>query len=242
MLEAKNLHKVYNNGQKFLEVLKGVNLKIDKAEFISILGPSGAGKSTLLNLLGGLDLPTQGEVYIEGINLYNLSEEARARIRNRKIGFVFQLYHLLPEFSAVENVYLPAAIKGFSNRDQSKGRASELLDILGLKERLNHKPNQLSGGEQQRVAIARALMNEPDILLCDEPTGNLDSRMGEDIVNLLFSLNREKKQTMIVVTHEKEIAERADHIINLKDGQIVGEGLKRVNPSFKLKEGEKNGA
>ncbi len=227
MLEAKNLYKVYNNGQKFLEVLKDINLKIDKAEFISILGPSGAGKSTLLNLLGGLDLPTQGEVYIEGISLYNLSEEDRARIRNRKIGFVFQLYHLLPEFSAVENVYLPAAIKGFSNRDQSKGRASELLNILGLKERLNHKPNQLSGGEQQRVAIARALMNEPDILLCDEPTGNLDSRMGEDIVNLLFSLNREKKQTMIVVTHEKEIAERADRIINIKDGQVVGEGFKK---------------
>jgi lipoprotein-releasing system ATP-binding protein len=242
MLEAKNLHKVYNNGQKFLEVLKGVNLKIDKAEFISILGHSGAGKSTLLNLLGGLDLPTQGEVYIEGINLYNLSEEARARIRNRKIGFVFQLYHLLPEFSAVENVYLPAAVKGFSNRDQLEGRASELLDILGLKERLNHKPNQLSGGEQQRVAIARALMNEPDILLCDEPTGNLDSRMGEDIINLLFSLNREKKQTMIVVTHEEEIARRADRIINLKDGQVVGEGLRKLNPNFKLKEGEEDGA
>ncbi len=223
MLETKNLYKVYNTDGKPLEVLKGINLKIEEGEFVSIMGPSGAGKSTLLHLLGGIDSPTKGDVYFEGINLYNLNEVQRARIRNSKVGFVFQFYHLLPEFNAIENVYLAGLIGSFNKQAQLKKRALDLLTMLGMGERIRHKPGELSGGEQQRVAIARALMNEPQILLCDEPTGNLGSQMGEQVIALLERLNKEKKQTIVVVTHEEEIAERAGRIIHLKDGWIIGE-------------------
>jgi ABC-type lipoprotein export system ATPase subunit len=225
MLETRELYKVYHTDGKPLEVLKGINLKIETGEFVSITGPSGAGKSTLLHLLGGLDIPTKGEVYFEGKNLYNLNESLRAKIRNRGIGFVFQFYHLLAEFSALENVYLPGLITGFDKTDQLKDRALRLLTTMGLEERIRHKPAELSGGEQQRVAIARALMNEPRVLLCDEPTGNLDSHRGNEIIDLLVRLNKENRQTIVVVTHEEEIAAKADRLIHLRDGKIVGEKL-----------------
>ncbi|MGE4357171.1 MAG: ABC transporter ATP-binding protein [Candidatus Omnitrophota bacterium] len=227
IVEVNNLHKTYTHSGRPLEVLKGINLKIEKGEFLAIVGPSGAGKSTLLHLLGGLDMPTKGEVYFEGVNLYNIKEEERAKIRNKKIGFVFQLYHLLPEFSVLENVYIAGlAYGGFKKRKMCKERAEEILSMLGLKDRLQHKPVELSGGEQQRVAIARALMNEPILLLCDEPTGNLDSRMGELVIGYLRKLNEEKKQTIVLVTHAREIGETAGRIVYIKDGEIKGEDLK----------------
>lgn len=220
MLEAHNLHKTYNNGTKELHVLKGIDLKVEEGQVVSILGPSGAGKSTLLHLLGGLDRPTEGKVYLEGVDLYDISDEGRTKIRNEKIGFVFQFYHLLPEFSALENVFLPGLISGRKKRDLIE-RAFQLLGDVGLKDRIRHKPNQLSGGEQQRVAIARALMNEPDLLLCDEPTGNLDSDTGRRICELLWWLNDQRKKTLIIVTHEEIIAKEADRIVHICDGKLV---------------------
>ncbi len=222
MLKAENIHKVYKDGKKELHVLKGIDLEIDRAEVIAIVGPSGAGKSTLLHILGGLDRPNSGRVLLNGDELYSFDDKDRARIRNERIGFVFQFYHLLPEFTALENVLLPGIM---SNHGGSKGeiakKAEEILIDMGLGERLTHKPSELSGGEQQRVAIARALMNEPEILLCDEPTGNLDSKMGEEILNLLFDLNKKKSTTIVVVTHEKEIAGRANRIVQMRDGRLI---------------------
>lgn len=223
MIEVKDLYKVYANNGKYLEVLKGINLKIEKGEFLAIVGPSGAGKSTLLHVLGGLDSPTKGVIYFEGINLYNTDDEERARIRNKKIGFVFQFYHLLPEFNALENVYLAGVMDGFKKRKEYIEKAKNLLIMLGLEKRIKHRPNELSGGEQQRVAIARALINEPILLLCDEPTGNLDSQMGEVVLNYLMEINKKNGQTIVLVTHSEEVAEKAERIIYIKDGQIIGE-------------------
>lgn len=219
MIEAKGVHKVYDNAAKELHVLKGIDLTIQQGEIVSILGPSGAGKSTLLHILGGLDKPTEGRVILQGLDLYKLSDNARARIRNGIIGFVFQFYHLLPEFSALENVMLPALIKRRGNLNTQK--AKHLLEIVGLKDRINHKPGELSGGEQQRVAIARALINGPGVLLCDEPTGNLDSESGKGIMELLYRLNKEEKTTVVIVTHEEEIAKKAGRITRIKDGRLV---------------------
>jgi len=227
IIEVRNLYKIYKNNGSILEVLKGISFKIERGEFLAIVGPSGAGKSTLLHLLGGLDIPTKGDIYFEGKNLYNTNEKERAKIRNKKIGFVFQFYHLLPEFNALENVYLAGIVDDFRRRNEYKRKAAELLTRFGLKERLRHKPNELSGGEQQRVAIARALINDPILLLCDEPTGNLDSQTGELVLDYLVNLNREKGQTIVLVTHAEEIAEeRADRILYIKDGEIIGENLK----------------
>ncbi|MBL7084900.1 MAG: ABC transporter ATP-binding protein [Candidatus Omnitrophica bacterium] len=220
MLIAKNLHKVYKDGKIDLEVLKGINLEIKRGEILCIIGPSGAGKSTLLHLLGGLDRPSKGEILFEGKNLYTLAKEKRAQIRNKRIGFVFQFYHLLPEFSALENVMLPALI----NRSlffEARSKARELLGLVGLERRTNHKPGQLSGGEQQRVAIARTLINDPDIIFCDEPTGNLDSQSGEQIVKLLAKLNQEKQKTLVIVSHEERIARMANRIVHIRDGRLV---------------------
>jgi len=222
MLEAKNIHKVYRNGARELRVLKGIDLKIEKGKFVSILGPSGAGKSTLLHILGGLDEPTEGSVIFDNEDIYKLGDRKRAGLRNKKIGFVFQFYHLLPEFCALENVMLPALMnqEPRTRNLEPKARAVELLKLVGLGDRLNHRPGELSGGEQQRTAIARALVNEPELLLCDEPTGNLDSAAGQGIIELLHKLNREKKTTIVVVTHEEAIAEKADKVVNIKDGEI----------------------
>lgn len=223
MLEAKGLHKIYKNGASELHVLKGIDLEVEEGEAFAILGPSGAGKSTLLHLLGGLDSPTEGEVFIDGVNIYSISERERAKLRNKKIGFVFQFYHLLPEFDALENVALPLLIRSKNgNLKDSRKKAIDILTAVGLDERLHHRPNQLSGGEQQRVAIARALINDPEILLCDEPTGNLDSETGKHILDLLWDLNRKRKMTMIIVTHEAEITKKAGVVLHIKDGRIYG--------------------
>ena len=221
ILEAFNLHKSYLLKDS-LHVLKGVHLKIKPGEIVAIVGPSGAGKSTLLHILGGLDAPNEGSVRFEGENLYDLSQVDRAKLRNQRIGFVFQFYHLLPEFTALENVILPMMIRD-SHRSKksllSKGQA--VLKQVGLDKRAGHKPNELSGGEQQRVAIARALMNEPKILFCDEPTGNLDSATGKQIIDLLCQWNHEKQQTLVLVTHDEEIARLSHRVLHMKDGQLV---------------------
>lgn len=219
--EAKALCKSYKNGAQELEVLKGINLNIKKNELLAIQGPSGAGKSTLLHILGGLDRPTQGEVFFEGLNLYDLNENERAAFRNQKIGFIFQFYHLLAEFSALENILLPCLIKSWRERKKAVDCAKSLLDNVGLSMRMHHKPNQLSGGEQQRVAIARALVNKPELLLCDEPTGNLDSDNGQKILNLLKEISSQGRATVVLVTHDKDIAQIAGRMIYLKDGIIL---------------------
>lgn len=220
MIEARDLHKVYNHEFSRLEVLKGINLSIKKKEAVAIIGPSGAGKSTLLHLLGGLDFPTKGSVFIDGTDIARLPADALCALRNKKIGFVFQFYHLFGDFSALENVLLPAVINPGADKEGLKARARDILGLVGLSRRLAHKPSELSGGEQQRVAIARALINGPEILLCDEPTGNLDSETGKDIIDILIKLNKESEMTQVIVTHNEEIAKNCDRIIHLKDGQI----------------------
>jgi len=222
LLEAKNLHKVYYNGNKQLEVLKGVNLSIDKGKFVAIVGPSGAGKSTLLHILGGLDIPTQGEVIFGQKNIYNLSDIELSKIRNERIGFVFQFYHLLSEFTVLENVSMPALINDDlqSQVCDSRRRALELLEEVGLNERIKHFPSQLSGGEQQRVAIARALINKPSLFLCDEPTGNLDSKTSDEIIALVKKINLENQMAVVLVTHNAELAKTAQIVYHLRDGIV----------------------
>ncbi|MFA5063012.1 MAG: ABC transporter ATP-binding protein [Candidatus Omnitrophota bacterium] len=223
MLEAKNIHKVYNDGKKDLAVLKGISLRIEEGSFIAIVGPSGAGKSTLLHVLGGLDVPTQGEVKFQGQNVYRLADAELARIRNEKIGFVFQFYHLLGEFTVLENVLMPVLISDNAQNAKQKAREKslELLNKFGLEERLNHLPSQLSGGEKQRVAIARSLINNPEVLLCDEPTGNLDSKTGAEIIALTRKINLENKMTVVLVTHNTELTKQADKVYHLRDGVLV---------------------
>lgn len=216
MIQINGLEKNYGA----LQVLKGINLEITDRSVISIVGASGAGKSTLLHLIGTLDKPDNGKVLIDGTDLYTLSDKELAAYRNQNIGFVFQFHHLLPEFTAVENVALPAMIAGKSKAEAMK-RAEELLDFLKLKERLTHKPSQLSGGEQQRVAVARALVNNPKLILADEPSGNLDSENASKLHQLFFDLRDQFHQTFIVVTHNNELAEMSDRKITIKDGQIV---------------------
>ncbi len=224
MLEAKGIQKIYKSGKHPLPILKGVDVHIEKGAFVAVVGPSGAGKSTLLHIVGGLDEPTHGHVFFEKHDIYRLSDSARAGIRNTRIGFVFQFYHLLPEFTVFENTIMPALI-GTRNMRVSgavmRQRARELLTTVGLEKRMHHFPSQLSGGEQQRVAIVRALMNEPALLLCDEPTGNLDSRTGGEIVALLKTLIRQRSMACFVVTHNEEIARQADRLYHLRDGLIV---------------------
>lgn len=217
MIEIKNLQKSYGS----LKVLKGISLQIESSKVVTIVGASGAGKSTLLHLMGTLDKPDSGQVLIDNVDLYQLSDQALADYRNKNIGFVFQFHHLLPEFTAVENVALPAMIAGTSKTDALK-RAAELLDFLKLSERLTHKPSQLSGGEQQRVAVARALMNNPKLILADEPSGNLDSENASQLHQLFFDLRDQFKQTFVVVTHNNDLAKMADRTIMMKDGMIVG--------------------
>lgn len=217
-LIARNIHKSFGK----LHVLNGVNLEIGEAELVAIIGPSGAGKSTLLQILGSLSKPDQGEVIFQNRDFAKLSSNELAQIRNKEIGYVFQFHHLLPEFSALENVSIPALIGGTSKR-QAYLKAEELLTHLGLKDRLHHKPSELSGGEQQRVAVARALVNQPSILLADEPSGNLDSVNREELHKILLMLRKELNITILVVTHENNLATLADRTLLMQDGNIVEE-------------------
>jgi len=222
ILEASNINKSYSRSGSVLHILKGIDLKIKEGEIVSIAGPSGAGKSTLLHVLGGLDQPDQGAVNLDGDDVYSLNDGPRAKMRNDKVGFVFQFYHLLPEFTALENVLLPAMIQARQGKKKKfEGAASSLLEKVGLKSRMQHKPYQLSGGEQQRVAIARALINKPRIVFCDEPTGNLDSESGEDIINLLMDLNKKNNQTLVIVTHDEHVAIRSHRVIHIRDGELI---------------------
>jgi lipoprotein-releasing system ATP-binding protein len=222
MLEATDIHKTYDNGKSGLHVLKGVGLRIEEGSFIAVVGPSGAGKSTFLHILGGLDSPTKGEVSFEGQNLYSLSDTRLAKIRNEKIGFVFQFYHLLYEFTVLENVMMPALIQmPRINRQEARQESLQLLEKVGLGARIAHFPDQLSGGERQRVAIVRGLINKPRILFCDEPTGNLDSRAGEEITSFIKKINREERMSVVLVTHNLELAKIADKVYHLKDGVLV---------------------
>ena len=219
LLSARGLRKTYILGKRSLEVLRGVDVEIARGDFVALRGASGTGKSTLLHLLGGLDTPNAGEIIFEGENLAGFSDRELTLFRNRRVGFVFQAYHLLPELTALENVCLPARMARIGV-DTAAARARELLSRVGLQDRLDHKPSELSGGEQQRVAIARALINEPELLLADEPTGNLDSHTGGEIIELLKNLRPEKKMTLVIATHDGKVAASAPRVIELVDGQI----------------------
>lgn len=216
MINAKNIHKCFGE----LEVLKGVDLQIKKGEIVSIVGPSGAGKTTLLQILGTLDKPNSGEVLVDNVDFSKLGEKQLAVFRNQHIGFIFQFHQLLPEFTALENVMIPALI---ARKDIKKAteKAKELLKFLQLTERIEHKPNELSGGEKQRVAVARALMNDPGLILADEPSGSLDSKNKEELHKLLFDLRDRFGLTIVIVTHDKELAALSDRVIEMRDGQII---------------------
>ncbi|MDD2670814.1 MAG: ABC transporter ATP-binding protein [Syntrophales bacterium] len=220
MIEIKNLNKSFVKNGKKIEVLKDIDLEIRRGESLSIVGVSGAGKSTLVHIIGTLDHPTSGEVLFDGRNVYQWSEAELADFRNRKIGFVFQFHHLLPEFSSLENTMMPALISGASKKD-AREKAEIVLNEVGLGDRMPHKPGELSGGEQQRVAVARALMMEPEVLLADEPTGNLDTETGSKVEDILLDLNRRKRITLIVVTHNNKLAKRMSRSIGLQDGKVV---------------------
>jgi predicted ABC-type transport system involved in lysophospholipase L1 biosynthesis ATPase subunit len=220
LIEARRVTKSYLLGRRTLEVLKGIDLRVQRGEFLALCGASGAGKSTLLHLLGGLDLVNSGEVLFDGAPLSHFSGSQLSRLRNRRVGFVFQAYLLLPELDALENVCLPARMARLGVADTER-RARELLARVGLKDRADHKPYELSGGEQQRVAIARALINQPDVILADEPTGNLDSRTGHAIVDLLCEIQRERQATLVIATHDAHLAGRAPRVVELLDGMIA---------------------
>ncbi|MEA4984954.1 MAG: ABC transporter ATP-binding protein [Paludibacter sp.] len=216
MIQATNIHKSFDE----LEVLKGVNLNVKAGEIVSIVGPSGAGKTTLLQILGTLDKPNKGIVEVDGQDVGNMNEQQQAAFRNRQIGFIFQFHQLLPEFTALENVMIPALIANQNNK-KAKLKAEELLHYLQLSDRLEHKPSELSGGEKQRVAVARALINDPKIILADEPSGSLDSKNKEELHKLLFDLRKKFGLTIVIVTHDKELAALSDRIIEMKDGLIL---------------------
>jgi len=220
LLEARDVKKSYVLGKRTLDVLRGVSVQIRRSEFIALRGASGAGKSTLLHLLGGLDAPNTGDIWFDGENLSRMSQNARSRWRNEKVGFIFQAYHLLPELDALENVCLPARM-GRLPGGQAEARGKELLARVGLAQRLEHKPAELSGGEQQRVAIARALINQPELIIADEPTGNLDSKTGDEIMDLLLALRAERNTTLVIATHDERIAARAPKVFQLVDGQLA---------------------
>ena len=221
IIEAKNLNKTFKMGDLDIEVLKDINLSIESGEFVSIMGPSGSGKSTLLYLIGGLDKPTSGSVKIKGNELSEMKDKEQSIMRRRDIGFVFQFYNLIPNLSVEENVILPVLLDGKKLKDY-KSRLDDILEVVGLEDRRAHTPRELSGGQQQRVAIARALVNEPDIILADEPIGNLDTKTGTEVMQLLQRINREKKKTIVQVTHSKEAADYGNRIINVRDGKVWG--------------------
>ncbi|MCO8107998.1 lipoprotein-releasing ABC transporter ATP-binding protein LolD [Acinetobacter indicus] len=218
VLEAKQVTKHFTDGKTTVDVLRGLDLKIEQGQFVSIVGASGSGKSTLLHVLGGLDRPSQGEVYLNGQRFDNLGEAERGYLRNQYLGFVYQFHHLLPEFSALENVAMPLMLRKESNFKEVKQQAEYLLDRVGLSHRLTHKPGELSGGERQRVALARAIVTKPAVMLADEPTGNLDRKTAIKIFELLRELRREFNMAMLIVTHDEELAKSADTILHMQDG------------------------
>ena len=224
MIQLDSVTKVYSMGSVEVNALRGIDLKIEPGEFIAIMGPSGSGKSTLMNILGCLDQPSGGSYRLDGLSVAQMNDDQLAEVRNRKIGFVFQNYNLLARTSAIDNVEIPMVYAGVSLADRHR-KAVDALKSVGLAERLHHKPNQLSGGEQQRVAIARSLVNEPSIILADEPTGNLDSRTGREIISIFQHLNRDRGMTIIFVTHDPEVAACTRRIVRLRDGLVVGEEL-----------------
>jgi lipoprotein-releasing system ATP-binding protein len=219
LLRARDLRKSYTLGKRSIDVLRGIDLEVQRGEFLAIQGASGAGKSTLLHLLGGLDSPDHGEIWFEQQNLAGLSSSLLAHFRNLKVGFIFQAYHVLPELDALENVCLPSRMARLSAAE-AETRGRNLLQRVGLAHRIDHKPYELSGGEQQRVAVARALINEPELLLADEPTGNLDSHTGQEIIDLLCSIRDERQTTLLIATHDAKVAARAPRVVELIDGVI----------------------
>ena len=223
MIQVKDVHKSYDLGETFVHALRGVSFSIEESEFVSIMGPSGSGKSTLMNIVGCLDTPSEGTYLLNDRNVGNLDEEQLAGIRNEQIGFVFQKFQLLPRSSALENVALPLKYASVKQSERLI-RAEEVLDKVGLTNRLTHKPTELSGGEQQRVAIARALVNSPSILFADEPTGNLDSKTGNQVLEIFKDLNK-RGQTIVVITHEREVAKRSQRTITIKDGEIGSDSI-----------------
>ena len=223
MIQVKDVHKSYDLGETFVHALRGVSFSIEEGEFVSIMGPSGSGKSTLMNIVGCLDTPSEGTYLLNDRNVGNLDEEQLAGIRNQEIGFVFQKFQLLPRSSALENVALPLKYASVKQSERLI-RAEEVLDKVGLTNRLTHKPTELSGGEQQRVAIARALVNSPSILFADEPTGNLDSKTGDQVLEIFKDLN-ERGQTIVVITHEREVAKQSQRTITIKDGEIGSDSI-----------------
>ncbi len=222
LIKTEDVWKIYKMGKVQVEALRGVSLEVEKGEYLAIMGPSGSGKSTLMNILGCLDTPSKGKYYLEGRDVSSLNDDELSLLRNKKIGFVFQSFHLLPRTPAIHNVELPLIYAGLSKKERRK-MAERALEMVGLKDRMWHRPNELSGGERQRVAIARAIVNQPSILLADEPTGNLDSRSGEEIMEIFEELHRQGN-TIIMVTHDPNIAARPQRIVNLKDGRIISHG------------------
>jgi len=217
VLEARDVHKSFQQGPVTLEVLRGINLAITAAERLAIVGASGSGKTTLLQILGGLDRPSSGQVLVDGRDIHSLNERERGELRNRALGFVYQFHHLLPEFSALENVAMPLLVRRVPT-DEAKERAKEILTRVGLGERLTHRPHQLSGGERQRAAVARALVTQPKLVLADEPTGNLDGRNAEQVFELMLELNRERSTSLVIVTHDLRIASRMDRALEIEGG------------------------
>ena len=217
ILRVEKLCKVYKKGENVIEALNNISFSVEKGEFIAVVGPSGSGKSTLLHILGGVDYPTCGKVYVDGKDVYAQNQEKLAIFRRKKVGLIYQFYNLIPVLNVVENITLPILMDG---KKVNNDRLNELLDILNLQDRKNHLPNQLSGGQQQRVSIGRALINEPSIVLADEPTGNLDSKNGLYILNLLKLSNQKYNQTLIIITHDEKIASQADRIIKIEDGKV----------------------
>ncbi|WP_298627846.1 lipoprotein-releasing ABC transporter ATP-binding protein LolD [uncultured Legionella sp.] len=220
ILQSKKLYKSYNDGASKVEVLKGIDLHIAQGDSIAIIGPSGSGKSTLLHLLGGLDKPTSGTVSIGDVEWQKINEKQRCRLRNKKLGFVYQFHHLLPEFTALENAVMPLLISGMTVKE-AEHQANDMLEHVGLKHRTGHKPAQLSGGERQRVAIARALVHQPNCVLADEPTGNLDQATATKVFDLMLDLNKEMKTALVIVTHDQDIAKRMDRVLVLHEGRLM---------------------
>ncbi|MBI4979928.1 ABC transporter ATP-binding protein [Candidatus Woesearchaeota archaeon] len=227
MIKLKEVWKTYFMGKVSLDVLRGINLDIYRGEFVAILGPSGSGKSTLMNQVGLLDVPSQGKITIDDVDISTLEESDLAQLRGKKIGFVFQQFNLIPALTALENVILPTIFQNLNPEERDK-RARELLALVGLADRMTHRPNELSGGQQQRVAIARALVNNPEIILADEPTGNLDTKSGEQVIKLLEELHQKEGKTVILVTHDIDKAQHAERIIYLKDGEV--EKVSKIPP------------